>query len=95
MVSWFYIRIFHMKTELISRFESARQEAEGTEYWSARKLQVILWYAKWENFQNALEKAKESCRNAWLKPQDHFLDVREMVELGSGAKREVNDILLA
>jgi DNA-damage-inducible protein D len=64
------------------------------ECWSARDLQEVFGYAKWENFQNALEKAKESCKNAGQKPQDHFPDVRKMVELGSGSVREIDDVLL-
>ncbi len=87
-----------MKPELIqsllANFESIRQETNGVEYWSARELQKVLGYAKWENFQNAIEKAKESCKKAWFKPQDHFPDVSKMVELGSGSERAIPDVLL-
>ena len=80
--------------ELFSHFESIRREIDGIECWSARDLQKVLGYSKWENFQNAIEKAKKSCENAWLKPQDHFPDTSKMIDLAKGATREVDDILL-
>ncbi|KAA6347221.1 hypothetical protein EZS27_005262 [termite gut metagenome] len=80
--------------ELLERFEATVGEVEGVECWSARELQSLLGYTKWENFSKAIEKAKESCTQAGLEPADHFPDVGKMVQLGSGAEREVDDILL-
>ncbi|KAA6324656.1 hypothetical protein EZS27_026042 [termite gut metagenome] len=80
--------------ELLERFEATVRKFEGVECWSARELQSLLGYTKWENFSKAIEKAKESCTQAGLEPADHFPDVRQMVPLGSGAEREVDDILL-
>jgi len=40
-------------------------------------------YAKWDNFLNALEKAKKACEGAGERVQDHFADVGKMVEIGS------------
>lgn len=82
-----------MEKEIIIRlhksFEDYAQEKEGIEFWFARDLQKLLGYDKWENFLNAIEKAKESCKNSGYEIQDHFPEVRKMVELGSGAKREI------
>ena len=43
-----------MKTEeikqLFLQFETAASEIEGVECWSARELQSLLGYSKWENF---------------------------------------------
>ncbi|KAA6346872.1 hypothetical protein EZS27_005636 [termite gut metagenome] len=80
--------------ELLERFEATVRKFEGVECWSARELQSLLGYTKWENFSKTIEKAKESCTQAGLEPADHFPDVRKMVPLGSGAEREVDDILL-
>ena len=33
-------------------------------------------------------------REAGSDPKDHFLGIRKMVDLGSGAKREIEDIAL-
>ena len=87
-----------MKTSEIKRlfdqFEQAALEVEGMECWSARDLQHLLGYSKWENFENVINKAKDACENAGQKTSDHFPDVRKMVEIGSGAEKEINDILL-
>lgn len=81
-------------SQLLDRFEKARYELEGTECWSARDLQEILGYAEWRNFQNAIGKAKEACKNAGENLANHFLDVTKTAELANGATREVEDIAL-
>lgn len=68
---------------------------EGIEFWYARELQKVLEYAKWDNFKNTIEKAKIACENSNINISDHFADVRNMVELGSGAQREIGDIMLS
>jgi len=82
--------------KLRSSFEDmAREHPEiGTEFWCARDLQTLMGYARWENFAKVIEKAVSSCRNAGYEPKDHFLEVTKMVDLGSGAKREIDDIAL-
>jgi DNA-damage-inducible protein D len=82
--------------KLHSDFESMVQiETEtGTEFWFARDLQKALGYSKWENFSNVISKAKTACINSGYEAEDHFLDVRKMVQLGSGAEREIDDIAL-
>ena len=54
----------------------------------------LLGYAKWENFAKVIEKAKIACRNAGHSVEDHFPDVRKMVDIGSGAERPIDDIAL-
>ena len=87
-----------MKREIISElyqgFEAAAIEVDGVECWSARDLQPLLGYSKWENFFKVIEKAKEACRNAGNSDADHFPDVRKMVGIGSGTERKVDDMLL-
>lgn len=67
----------------------------GEEFWYARELQVVLEYAKWENFSNVINKAKEACSNSGFATEDHFPDVRKMVGIGSGAERQIDDIMLS
>jgi hypothetical protein len=78
----------NMKTEIISQlhssFELAVNETDGVEYWFARDLQELLGYTKWENFIKVIDKGKTACANAKQATSDHFLDVRKMVDLGSG-----------
>lgn len=71
------------------------RNSNGVEFWSARDLQLVLEYAKWQNFVEVIEKAKEACKSSKHKVSDHFTDVSKMVELGSGAKREIDDVLLS
>jgi DNA-damage-inducible protein D len=87
-----------MKSEeiknLFAQFEAAAAEIEGLECWSARDLQTLLGYNKWENFENVIQKAKSACINADEEVTNHFPDVRKMVSIGSGAEKEIDDILL-
>jgi DNA-damage-inducible protein D len=87
-----------MKSEeiknLFAQFEAASAEIGGVECWSARELQTLLGYNKWENFEKVIDKAKGACTNAGEEVSNHFPDVRKMVPIGSGAEKEINDILL-
>ena len=87
-----------MKKETINQlykaFEQYALEVNGVECWSARELQELLGYSKWENFTNVINKAKEACKNVGQNVSDHFPDVRKMVSLGSGSERDVDDYLL-
>jgi len=87
-----------MKSEeikaLFEQFEQASVEIEEVECWNARELQSLLGYSQWRRFTNAIDKAKEACSNAGETISDHFADVGKMVRIGSGAEKEINDILL-
>lgn len=54
----------------------------------------MLGYTQWRNFENIIDKAKESCQNAGQEIGDHFADASKMVKIGSGAEKEIEDILL-
>ena len=80
--------------ELFNQFENACYGYKGIECWSARELQIIFNYAEWRNFLKVIEKANEACQNSGNTISDHFVDINKMVDLGSGSKREVEDIAL-
>lgn len=80
--------------ELFSRFESAASVVEGIECWSAREMQVLLGYSKWENFDKVIQKAKDSCTNAGEQVVNHFPDVRKTIPMPKGAEKEIDEILL-
>ena len=80
--------------ELYNGFEAAAVEVEDVECWSARELQLLLGYSKWENFSKVIDKAKTACVNAGYLVSDHFPGVKKMVHLRSGSEREIEDILL-
>ncbi len=68
--------------ELFAKFESAVSNIEGVECWSARTLQSLLGYSKWENFEKVISKAKIACSNAGIEIADHFPDIRKEIEAG-------------
>lgn len=77
-------------------FESIKHVNEyGEEYWLARELQPVLEYTQWRRFADVIERAKLACRNSGYAPEDHFANVGKMVDIGSGAEREVQDVMLS
>ena len=89
-----------MKTKLTKRavalFESIKKtDDNGIEYWSSRDLARILEYKDYRNFLLVLNKAKESCNNSNVSVRDHFVDVTDMVTIGSGAVRTVESVRLS
>lgn len=78
---------------LYKTLDDIRHE-NGAEYWFARELYPILGYAGWEGFLPAIERAKDACKTQGIDVEDHFQYLTKMVEIGSGAKREVEDIKL-
>jgi DNA-damage-inducible protein D len=88
-----------MKTEIIQRLHKNFEDyvnhtEEGVEFWYARDLQLLLGYTQWRNFQNAIDKSKESCKNAKEDTENHFRDERKRTPVGTGAFREIEDIML-
>jgi DNA-damage-inducible protein D len=87
-----------MKTEdikhLFSEFEDAASEIEGVECWSARELQALLGYSKWENFEKVILKAKDACANAGENIPDHFPVVRKTIPMPKGAPFTSRGIIL-
>lgn len=96
-----YYREIRMDKELVIRLHARFEEIvrrfpeTDTEFWCARDLQELLGYTNWRNFSKVIDKAITSCQNAGYEPQDHFAGIIKMVDLGSGAKREITDIALS
>jgi DNA-damage-inducible protein D len=82
--------------QLRSSFEAMVQKhpETGTEFWCARDLQMLLGYSQWRSFESVIEKAITSCAKTGYDHRDHFAHARKMVDVGSGAKREIDDIAL-
>lgn len=71
-----------------------RADAEGIEFWFARDLQAPLGYARWENFQTAIQRAMESCEASGHTVSDHFRGVTKLIVHGKGGEREIDDFML-
>lgn len=70
-------------------------DEQDNEFWLARSLAKVLDYSEYRHFLPAIERAREACRNSGQRVADHFEDILEMVEIGSGARRKVEDIRLS
>lgn len=64
------------------------------EFWYARDLMSVLGYDRWENFIRAIKRARSAALNAGAEVENHYRDVTKMVSIGSGAEREVADLML-
>ena len=77
-------------------FENIKHINEhGQEYWYARELQVVLEYTQWRRFEETIERAKQACKTSGNKVKDHFVDIGNMVEIGSNAERKIDDVMLS
>ena len=82
--------------ELKEKFDSIinTEEKDNIEFWYARDLQIQLGYTQWRNFLEVINKAIISCESAGISVSDHFAKVSKMIDLGKGAKRQVEDYML-
>ena len=79
-----------------SVFESIKKiNEQKMEYWSARELSKIFEYSEYRHFVPVIAKAKDACNNSGHAVSDHFEDILEMVDIGSGAKRNIEDVKLS
>jgi len=77
-------------------FEKLKKVNEyGQEYWMARQLSKVLEYAEFRNFLPVIEKARKACENSGQQVADHFVEMHEMVSIGSGAEREMPSFALS
>lgn len=89
-----------MKKEIIKQtlsvFEQIkRRDEQGNEFWTARDIAKILEYLEFRNFKPVIDKAKEACVKSGQNIHDHFVQLHEMVQIGSGAAREVDNVKLS
>lgn len=81
---------------VMENIDRARKTTQnGKEFWYARELRPLLGYDEWRNFENAIERAKASCKAYGQEPKKHFVEVDTMVEVGMGAKRKQKDYFLS
>jgi len=77
-------------------FEEIRQiDAEGNEFWSARTLSKALGYSEYRNFSPVIDKAITACENSDQSIDDHFVQIHEMVSIGSTAQRKMSSYALS
>lgn len=87
--------MFFFFDENENSFEEIKHiDENGQEYWFARELQEVLGYAKWQNFENIVDKAKEACRNSGFSTLECFTDISKTSAMPNGGFKDVGDIML-
>lgn len=77
-------------------FEGLKHTNEhGAEFWRARELQELLGYSQWRRFADAITRAMASCEASGNKAEYHFAGAGNMIEIGKGGLREVEDFHLS
>ncbi len=85
-----------LSKQTLTVFEQIKQTDEnGNEYWGARQLAKVLEYTDFRNFAAVINKAKEACLKSGQQVEDHVVGFNEMVNIGSGAVREMESVKLS
>lgn len=73
-------------------FESIKHlDENGVEFWTGRELLPLFGYSTWQAFEEVIIRAIKSAINAGQMSENHFSQLTKMVDVGSNAKRKVND----
>lgn len=77
-------------------FEGIRRtDEDGNEFWTARDLYKVLEYNEYRNFLPAARKAWTACKESGVNLNDHFVPFHDMVTIGSGAERQIDNIKMS
>src|SRR5579872_4414989 len=75
-----------------SPFDAIRQiDSQGREYWSARDLQKLLKYTRWEKFEDAIDRAMIACKNSGQDPEINFHPEVKPTLTGRGRRQDAKD----
>lgn len=84
-----------IEQSIIKKLDDLREQADnGAFFWRARRLQSLFGYDNWDNFLNAIERAKIACKTLGIDPRYHFTDASNMITIGKGGKRQKKDVAL-
>ena len=81
-------------------FESIKKINQGgIEFWEARELMPLLGYKKWQNSEQAIDRAMIACTNSGQDIEDHFTDSSKMIKIAKNtvkeAPRKIKDYYLS
>ena len=72
-----------MKNYTNKTFEEIKHvDEEGTEFWYARELMLVLQYVKWQNFKKIIDKAMTACENSEISRKNCFTDISKPIISG-------------
>ena len=76
-------------------FEAIRRTIDDeAEFWYARDLMSVLEYDSWQKFKKLIGRAIAACEKTGESVENHFIQLDNMVNIGSGATRKVDDYAL-
>jgi DNA-damage-inducible protein D len=87
--------LFHLGYIVDQLERSKAVHANGAEIWDARTLFAVLGYSDWTNFKAVIQKAMTACDNSGVFSANHFREFTDMVGIGSGAKRKIENCHLS
>lgn len=88
--------MYEIKEYTEKLFEDIKHiDENGNEYWSARELQKVLRYDKWENFYKVINYAMIACENSDIDTNEQFLEVGKLSINVNGGKRRIIDYHLS
>ncbi len=64
--------------------------ADGSEFWYAREIALVLDYTKWENFHKVIKRAMIACENSGHDVSLDFPEVRKIVSAGATSKPKLD-----
>ncbi|MBU0578499.1 DNA damage-inducible protein D [Patescibacteria group bacterium] len=67
---------------------------EDAEYWYARDLMDVLEYESWQKFKKLIERSIAACEKSGESVENHFIQLDNMVDIGSGATRRIDNFAL-
>ena len=84
-----------MNNEMTPFERIRRVNPAGNEFWSSRDFARVLGYTDYRNFEAVIEKARTACFNSGQRVEDHFVDITDMVDIGSGAQRSIKTVMMS
>lgn len=79
-----------------SPFDAVKQtRPDGSEFWSARAIQVLMGYVKWQRFEDAIARAKVSTANCGRDADAEFVQVTQLTDAGNLGTQERKDYELS
>jgi len=55
----------------------------------------ILEYSEYRHFLGVIEKARDACKNSGNRIDDHFEDILDMIAIGKGGRRQIENVRLS
>jgi len=69
-------------------------DENGSEYWLARELQLVLNYKEWRKFEGVITKAKKACQNSKIEVNEQFVGTDKLSKRANNTVVEITDYKL-